>query len=167
MDLNIAPCSTGESSRHVTGLPCRLGFGRRKHSQLPASIRAIHVPRRHRPPRDVPPNHVCQVATQRAADRSLERRLIPRRSAGLDTPSNGLRHGHLLLRGVLVVARLLQRLPPTRILGVWTVVTRQAGLELTPALCRALRRTVAALTDELSYVGLAVRSKRSPNQRGE
>jgi len=98
-----------------------------------------------------PPETLCWLAPEQLADR-----LGPVLS------------GHdVALAEVLAMARLLQRLPPTRILGVWTVATRQAGLELTPALCRALRSTVAALTDEMNYVGLAVRRKRSPNQRGE
>ncbi|HUY87873.1 MAG TPA: hydrogenase maturation protease [Pirellulales bacterium] len=68
------------------------------------------------------------------------------------------------LADVLAMARLLNQLPPTRILGVQTTEGQQVGLELTPVLRRALPSVAAALADELHRLGLAASRKAPPSE---
>ncbi|HLB03001.1 MAG TPA: HyaD/HybD family hydrogenase maturation endopeptidase [Nitrospiria bacterium] len=64
---------------------------------------------------------------------------------------------------VLAVARLLEKLPHTRILGVQPLEARAVGLDLTPPLQDALPRVVAAIVDELQALGVEVREKKDIN----
>lgn len=60
---------------------------------------------------------------------------------------------------VLSVARFRGSLPPTLIIGVQPVETRQAGTELTPLLRAALPRVVAAVVEELRARGVEMTKK--------
>lgn len=60
---------------------------------------------------------------------------------------------------VLSVARLLGRLPRTRILGVQPLETQAIGLDLTPPLREALPRVVAAAAEELGALGVEIKKK--------
>lgn len=72
----------------------------------------------------------------------------------------------VVLADVLAMARLLDKLPRTKILGVYTAGAQQVGLELTSPLQCALPGAAAALADELNRSGLAVRSKEPPAGAG-
>ncbi len=55
---------------------------------------------------------------------------------------------------LISIARMLGKLPATRILGVQPKEVREVGLELTPVLREALTRVVAAAAGELEALGV-------------
>jgi hydrogenase maturation protease len=62
---------------------------------------------------------------------------------------------------LLSVAKLLEILPRTRILGVQPMEAKEIGLDLTPPLREALPQVVAAIVKELKGFGVEVVEKRS------
>ncbi len=78
--------------------------------------------------------------------------LRPRAGPSLSAHETGLSE-------VLSVARLLGRLPQTRILGIQPKEAGLPGLELTPPLQGALPRVVSAAVEELRELGIAIREK--------
>ena len=68
------------------------------------------------------------------------------------------------LADMLAAARLLGKLPPTRILGVQVGGVQPLGLELSLPLRLALPKAAAAMADELNRSGFAVRRKEPPEE---